>query len=279
MFSDAWWKLVLDPAAGPMPEAWLWPMLLGGAGVTAAGLAVILWLLRRMGPPVGALPREFGPLAVGIAFAVMILPALVRGSMLLNGAVAVLIAVMAIVALAMLQARDPAGPGPQWLRFRMRDAGLCLIVSAVLVPTISACMIASVCTVQLCGGEVAPQPQIGRLHEDSGPVWMLGWYVSAGLGAPLIEEFAFRLALYGGLAGWLAVGPRAAVGRWIALVLSGTLFVAAHGWWPIGFAPLALLALVFTLAFAHSRSLWPCVMLHGVHNMLALTLQFFVIQR
>jgi membrane protease YdiL (CAAX protease family) len=272
---------MLDPVAAPPPAEWLWPCLLLGALVSALGVVAIVKLLRGLGPPTGGLEPRIGLLAIGLGMGALVLPSLVApvlNAPLLQGAASLLITVAAMMILALVQAGGPDESRPSWLYIEPRAMLRAFAVWVVLVPSLLACILASVAAVRLAGGDVTPQPQLQAVADGSGPMWVAGWYVLAACAAPLTEEFAFRLALYGALAGWLARGPGwRDPGRVAAVAVAAGLFVAVHGDWVIGFAPLSLLAWALIAVFAHTRSLWPCVLVHALHNALVLTVQFFVL--
>jgi len=56
-------------------------------------------------------------------------------------------------------------------------------------------------------------------------------------------------------------------------------FVAAHNVleWTVGILPLTLLSLILTALYAHTRSIWPGVLYHALHNGFVVTMQFFVL--
>lgn len=84
----------------------------------------------------------------------------------------------------------------------------------------------------------------------------------AMVGAPLMEEFVFRGALF------------AALARKFSVPLSGTLatgvFVALHapdklGWWP-GFVVVGFLGVLLLLLRLRYKSLWPGILAHCLYN-------------
>jgi membrane protease YdiL (CAAX protease family) len=106
----------------------------------------------------------------------------------------------------------------------------------------------------------------------------------AVVAAPLMEELVFRVALFGGTRKLLEPLAKAQgwrhPGAWIALTVSVTCFVLAHGvWgWTVGILPLTLLSIILTMIYAHTRSIWPGVLYHAMHNALVVTMQFFVLE-
>lgn len=84
--------------------------------------------------------------------------------------------------------------------------------------------------------------------------------------APLVEEVIFRGYLYG--------VARRFGGRWAALGVTALLFAAIHVN-ALGLVPLALLGVVFALAYELTGSLWTCVLMHVFFNGLTLAVLAF----
>lgn len=82
------------------------------------------------------------------------------------------------------------------------------------------------------------------------------------VGAPLMEEFVFRGALFAALAGrW---------GAWVAGIFTTLVFAALHWadkvhWWP-GFVVVGFLGALLVLLRLRYRSLWPGVLAHFLYN-------------
>ena len=82
------------------------------------------------------------------------------------------------------------------------------------------------------------------------------------IGAPLMEEFVFRGALFAALAGRWGAG--------FAGVATTLVFVALHAadkihWWP-GFVVVGFLAMLLVLLRLRYKSLWPGVLAHFLYN-------------
>lgn len=273
---------LMDPVSAPPAPGALWPVLAGGTLFTLAGAWLIQRVIRGLGPPTGNLPLRMTAPALALAVAMFVCPVMVgrvfqetQNFEMALGVAQVVVALVCVALLARLQAAGVDAPPVGWVRASPRVLGRTLVVWIFLTPTLTACILASVAAVMLAGGEVGQQPTMERLAEVSDMRGVASWYVLAGLAAPLAEEFIFRLVLFGLVAGWFARSERwTDPGRLLALAVSGSLFIAAHGWWVVGFVPLAFLAWVLTALFAHSRSIWPPVLLHALHNTLVLTIQF-----
>ena len=81
---------------------------------------------------------------------------------------------------------------------------------------------------------------------------------------PMFEEVLFRGWLQSGLRavlGGVTDGPGPAV---ISVVLTAVVFTAIHP--SFTWLPILALGLVLGALFERTRSLWPCVALHGLHN-------------
>lgn len=278
---------ILDPTSAPPPDAWLWPVMLAGLVVCAVGLWLTRRPLRTMGEPWGQLP--IGMLWPGLLAAaiVLLLPELVgvpglpgdwpAHGPLLTGLISIAVTVAALGALALLQTLRPPHQRLQWLEFKPANLGRTALIYALIAPALMGLMLAVVAAARLAGMTIEPQPQVASLTGRDDPTWIAGVFVLAGVAAPLREEFIFRLAVYGSIASLATNARWSHPARLAAMGVSIILFVAAHGTWLIGILPLALLAWVLAALFAHSRSIWPPVLLHAMHNTLVLVLQFFVL--
>lgn len=78
--------------------------------------------------------------------------------------------------------------------------------------------------------------------------------------APVIEETFFR--------GFLFQSLRNSWGVWLAAPASGLIFSAIHVA-PDKFVQLAILGTALAFVFHKARSIWPCILLHGLNNTLA----------
>ena len=90
----------------------------------------------------------------------------------------------------------------------------------------------------------------------------LAWLLVGALG-PIAEEVFFRGFMLGGL--------RRRLGPWPAIVASSAVFAAFHID-PGALVPTFLLGLALGWVYLKSRSIWPSIFVHGLHNTLALVL-------
>jgi len=118
--------------------------------------------------------------------------------------------------------------------------------------------------------------QTDRLPSDLGVTHSTAALVAAAVFvcvlAPIAEELFFRGFLFGTLRELPARIGRVDLAPWIAALVTGALFGAAHlGSAPAVFlAPLALLGFVLCLLRWRTGSLYPCMALHAANNALAL---------
>lgn len=125
-------------------------------------------------------------------------------------------------------------------------------------------------------GALVKTTQTDRLPSDLGVTHSTAALVAAAVFvcaiAPMAEEFFFRGFLFGTLRGLpIRIGGWNG-GPWIAAVLVGILFGAAHlGSAPaVYLIPLGFLGFVLCLIRWRTRSLYPCMALHSANNALAL---------
>lgn len=283
MLDSLSWHTLLDPARHPPVASDAWVLLLG-LPVALVSVLLVWRIFRTLGPADGAVERKDVPLALALGFTVMLLPDIlvaISGGVnqpkpLLAGGIQVITALGCIVLLATnpLRTDQPRKPQP-WLQLQPRHLALALPAWLFCYPLIIAAMAASAAILVLAGQPVREQGLLEMLRGDDSPHWVVGWYVVAAMGAPLREELAFRVVIFGCLRSFV---PGKA-GAWTAGAVSVILFVLAHEPWkyPVIALPLAGLAVVLTLAYTYSKSIWPPVLIHALHNALVVTLHFFVL--
>jgi len=276
---------VLDPARYPPAPGEYW-LVLGVCAPVAIALLILVWrIVRRPEGMESGLERPHAVFGVPLAFLALLgAPLLMLGASaveqpLLGGAVKVAVTVACIALLALLPWQQNP-PKAQWMRCEWKWLWRTPLVWLLSLPMMLATVLASAALVGLAGLPITEQEAVVQVRQTSGAGQIIGWYMLAGLAAPLAEEFAFRLVLFGGMMYALLSFrvPRVAA-AWIAGAVSVGVFVVAHDVvsWPMGILPLTVLATVLTWLYAYSRSLWPPVILHLLHNSLVLTLQFFVV--
>jgi membrane protease YdiL (CAAX protease family) len=283
---------VIDPVTyppGSMGSAWVGVVV--AALVVVAGLWLIQRVLRGFGAPAGTVSRDDTLPAVLLAIAIMRGPpvgaTVLRSGEPLDdpwsaGAIQPACAAAGVALRALRPGRTWAGvdnteAGRDWAGFRPGLLPRTLLVWVLGYPVLQAGLYMSVVVLGAADVTVVEQSLVTRIRDGDSLSWIVGWYLMAAIAAPLAEEFVFRVVLFGSLRAWLTPLGRAA--PWIAGAASVSAFVAAHAVWstPVIFLPLTCLAVVLTLVFAYSRSMWPCVVIHGLHNGLVVTLQLFVV--
>ena len=111
-----------------------------------------------------------------------------------------------------------------------------------------------------CPGQIALAP----LVDNGGGSLFLAWII-AGLWAPLAEEVFFR--------GFLLTSLRTRLNTWPALLISSGIFALFHIS-PGLYVPTFLLGLAFGWVYLKTRSIWPAVFAHALHNSLAVVALF-----
>ncbi|MCC7507781.1 MAG: CPBP family intramembrane metalloprotease [Planctomycetes bacterium] len=286
MAGPSTWQQLLDPARfPPAPDAVLLPMVIGLAAALL-GLLTVWRVLRPIGKPDGGLPVQDTLLALALGFTALLLPDIAGFVVTRNpepdpmilGALQVAIAQVCIVLFARnpLRRQDEPAPAPSWIRFEPIWLARVLPAWALCYPVLIGAAVANAALLVVLDVPITEQHHLTRLRTDDSVPWILGWYVLAGVGAPLREEFAFRVVFFGVLKGWLS--PAGSAGLWVAGSASVSLFVLAHYPWqfPVLILPLTALGVILTLSYAYTRSIWPGVIIHALHNSLVLTFQFFV---
>jgi membrane protease YdiL (CAAX protease family) len=269
---------------------WLLALALGG---TVAGGCVIWLLIRRLGAMGAGLSRSEAVLAFPLALAAFILPSvfdlargepLPSGSPLWNALIQGSIALVCIFALANHPWREGDEERGGWHRAHARQLAWVPLLCLAAFPVMQLAMFASVLLHNLLGAPIEAQGVVEDLRSQRSPMWIFSWYLMAVVAAPLMEEFVFRVALFGGtrrlLAGLSNAEGWRHPGSILALVASVFAFVVAHGvWgWTVGILPLTLLSLVLTALYAHTKSIWPGVLYHAIHNAFVVTMQFYVLR-
>lgn len=286
--SDNLVEQALDPSQVDIPPESLWTVFGTMFGFTLGGLFILWLVIRKFGKPGGELDRRdllvALPVFVGVFFgtALFIWP-ISQESPLFGGIGQSLMALLAIVFVGMHPWRPDDNRRAEWLTVKPVKLAFAPLAWVLAVPVLITAMFAAVALAQLTDLPVTMQGPVEQLRSRNDTLWIIGWYVMAGLAAPLMEEFVFRVVLFGGILGLMKPVSDAQgwkhPGTWVALLFSGALFVLAHGvWeWTVGIIPLSALTFVLTAVYLHTRSIWPSVLVHAIHNSFVVTMQFFVL--
>ena len=268
---------------------WLLLLTLVGA---AAGTYILFLLIRRLGTVGSGLSRSEAVLGFPLALAAFILPAvfvfgthgeLPAGNPLSTALVQAAVALVCMFALANHPWRQGDEERGGWHRAKSNQLAWVPVLWLAGFPVMQLAMFASVLLHDVLGAPIDTQQVVESLRSDNSPQWIFAWYLMAVVAAPLMEEFVFRVALFGGTRRLLAGVSKAEgwrhPGSLIALGASVFAFVIAHGiWgWTVGILPLTLLSIILTMIYAHTKSIWPGVLYHALHNAFVVTMQFYVL--
>ncbi|MCA8911512.1 MAG: CPBP family intramembrane metalloprotease [Planctomycetes bacterium] len=264
---------------------------LSGLGAVVGG-AALFFVIRRMGKAGSGLSRSEAIIGFPLGIAAFILPsafllAMHRGDPAGSPMISAVINITTALLCMAVLANHPWRPGEEtrgsWIRVNPKQLALVPAVWLLAYIPMQLAMFASVQLHEWVQAPVAQQEVVQKLRESTSGGGMFAWYLMAVVAAPMLEEFVFRVVLFGatrrlldGMSnreGWKHPGA------WIALVTSVGVFVLAHGvvGWTVGIIPLTLLSLVLTWLYAHSKSIWPGMLYHAMHNAFVVTMQYFVL--
>ncbi|MCA8914480.1 MAG: CPBP family intramembrane metalloprotease [Planctomycetes bacterium] len=258
-----------------------------------AGLFILVQLIRRFGTADSGLSRSEAILGFPLGIAAFILPSVFiialhqpmpSGNPLTGALIQTMFAALAMFALANNPWRPGDEPRGKWHLARSRQLIWVPLIWVTGFPVLQAGMFASVQLHELLNAAVEQQQVVEQLREARSPVQIFAWYLMAVVAAPMMEEFVFRVVLFGGTRRLLAhLSPATGwrhPGLWIAFMFSIAAFVLAHGvWgWTVGILPLTLLSVILTLLYAHTRSIWPSMLYHALHNAFVVTMQLYVLR-
>jgi membrane protease YdiL (CAAX protease family) len=242
--------------------------------IIGTGLCVIgVWLRQRNSLVIGS-GLVVGPWTVGDAYGLLVRAAgmglIVAGGLAANdrgagvvGGFATLLSGLPLYVLARRHFPELQG----WTAVHTlgltvpseRRLRLILFTLAVGALMILGEMALSALTARLASGPVTESVPEELLFNSWPSVALLG--LDAVVWAPLVEEIAFRGLLYATLRRPLPV--------WAAAAGSSAIFGAVHGYSLQGFLVVGWSGLLWALAYEKSKSLWPCILCHGLSNVLA----------
>jgi len=128
----------------------------------------------------------------------------------------------------------------------------------IALPLVGATALAWQGLLRLFGIEIQEQDIVGLFIETDSPLMLGGMALLAIVVAPVTEELIFRAGLFRYL--------RTRAPRWLALALPALLFAAMHANLA-SFAPLAVLGLVFALAYERSGTIAVPILAHALFNL------------
>jgi len=128
----------------------------------------------------------------------------------------------------------------------------------IALPLVGATALAWQGLLRLFGIEIQEQDIVGLFVETDSSLMLAGMALLAIVVAPVTEELIFRAGLFRYL--------RTRAPRWLALALPALLFAALHANLA-SFAPLAVLGLVFALAYERSGTIAVPILAHALFNL------------
>lgn len=165
------------------------------------------------------------------------------------------------------------GAGMRWRKLRFADLGLSQLSRAWLVRAVGIAIALRLLMVPVGMliqwlGLPLENPQISFLA-PGGFSWptAIAMTLVAGLVIPFAEELLFRGVVYRWLRSWGVVA---------ATLLSALIFAGAHFNLLVGIVAL-LLGLTLALVYERSHSLWACIVVHAVFNILGIWLLYFAL--
>jgi membrane protease YdiL (CAAX protease family) len=102
-------------------------------------------------------------------------------------------------------------------------------------------------------------PASELLSSGTTPINIIATFIAAAIFAPLFEELMFRGALFGAIREAVRSLP-------VALVVTNLLFAAVHPTGVPAWIALATIGITATLLTIETRSIYPAMIFHGIHN-------------
>lgn len=140
-----------------------------------------------------------------------------------------------------------------------------LVTFLIAVPVITATSLLWQALLGLLDITAAPQDLIGIFANAGFSPLLLAMILLATVLAPLTEELVFRAGIFR--------YTRTRLPRWVALLLPSVLFGALHGNLA-GFVPLAVLGIIFALAYERTGRIAVPIIAHGLFNLHTIALIF-----
>ncbi len=122
--------------------------------------------------------------------------------------------------------------------------------------------------VYVFGKDIEVQPAVRLYQEADGVMIRMLLAISAVIVAPIVEEVVFR--------GYIYTVTKRYTARIFATVVSAILFGVVHNFIP-GLLPLAFLAIILTISYEFTGSLWAPISIHALFNSYTLMMQEYQI--
>lgn len=163
------------------------------------------------------------------------------------------------------------GHAPLAAPFNRRSLSSGFVVFLIALPVITLVNLLWLGLLQLLGAPAEQQDLLRLFTETESIPLLLILITLATLVAPLAEELLFRAMLFRYL--------RTRIPRWIALLLPGLIFASLHVNWMTGdglasFAPLVMLAVVFSLAYERTGRIGTVIVAHAFFNLHTILILF-----
>lgn len=133
-----------------------------------------------------------------------------------------------------------------------------LATFAIAMPFVALTNLAWLQILKFAGYDVARQPAVEMVGRLGASVWMALFILFAVVVAPIAEELLFRAGLFRFL--------RSRVRPSLALVAPSLLFASIHLHLP-SFLPLAVLGIIFSLAYQRTGTIGTAIVAHGAFNL------------
>lgn len=140
-----------------------------------------------------------------------------------------------------------------------------VVVFLIAQPIITVVNIASLWGLTRLGISTEQQDLLRLFLEIDRPALLIVMLILATLVAPVAEELLFRGAIFRYL--------RTRVPHWLALLVPAVLFAALHGNW-VSFAPLVVLAAIYSLGYERTGRIATPIVAHACFNLHTVLLLF-----
>jgi membrane protease YdiL (CAAX protease family) len=133
-----------------------------------------------------------------------------------------------------------------------------LVTFLAVLPAVTVTGLAWSWIIQLLGLPPEPQDLVDMFAHPQSHFSFVVLFVLATIGAPIVEELIFRAGLFRYF--------RTRIPRWAALLLPALFFASLHGNWA-SLGPIAMLAIIFSLAYERTGRIGVTMIAHGLFNL------------
>jgi membrane protease YdiL (CAAX protease family) len=146
-----------------------------------------------------------------------------------------------------------------------KEVSFALGVEILLFPTLCVATYITKFALTLFGSNFDGTQAAIKQALESSPAGFFALLASSVIIAPVVEELAYRVAVFGCLRSFAGTLP--------ALLATSALFSATH-YSPLQAPALFLLGVVLQCLCLHFKSVVPAILLHSLHNLLSMALLF-----